>query len=599
MKIRYSLLSTRQLEFYVSEQQLLGALISNNQGGYLFIKDTPTTRYQGVFALLQGRAYKIIDALVPYRAGRVEEMEVGRDRITRRRKQGLKEEFSFEGALLRYKLSRPARVIFELDISHPYERPLWGRHYEIEHNSEMIIVSYYYNSPHGKTDRVYVGIGGAEKIKVFDEWFLRDYPFDRARRSHPSHLYIYRGFEALGSDFKIAVAKSKRELNDLLHQRATKKDFFVKRPASSTRLNLTDTEALAAEAAASSLRHLFVNLEGNADQAGMYAGLPWFFQLWMRDEATALPVLADLLKPELLNDLIRRRWEGLRAGKFLPIYYNLSYEPADVASLDGTLLYWYRIGELLQNGRLSRLLKSQFKRRLTSWLEWYLQEFAGTKQRFVEFHQSWMDSLPERTGRLLEIEALTLRVIQLVHRASRDDHWRRVLDRRLKEVRSIFWDGAVLSDRAGDKTIRPNVFLSWYYFSELLTKKEWQVCFENVLPALWLEWGGLSTLDKNHPEFIGVHSGEPPHSYHRGDSWFFVNNIAALAMYDVNQRLFKTYIERIFKASGDDILSYGVAGHPSELSSASIFQPAGSPVQAWSASTYLELARAIRMPDKP
>ena len=171
----------------------------------------------------------------------------------------------------------------------------------------------------------------------------------------------------------------------------------------------------------------------------------------------------------------------------------------------------------------------------------------------------------------------------------------------MKTVRTNFWDGAILADGLGDKTIRPNIFLAYYFYPDLLLEHEWVKCFENSLKALWLSWGGLASLQKDHPNFCGRYRGcgEPDQSYHNGDSWFFLNNIAALALFKVGAKKFEEEIKAIMSAGTNDILWNGVTGYSSELSSADNFSPAGCFAQSWSAATYAETVENIyggRMP---
>ncbi|HLF55085.1 MAG TPA: amylo-alpha-1,6-glucosidase, partial [Candidatus Nanoarchaeia archaeon] len=160
-------------------------------------------------------------------------------------------------------------------------------------------------------------------------------------------------------------------------------------------------------------------------------------------------------------------------------------------------------------------------------------------------------------------------------------------------VKAVFWKGKYLADGSNDDTVRPNIFIAAYAYFELLSKREWISCFDYVLPRLWLDWGGLSTLDKNHLCFVPDHSGEVPKSYHCGDSWFWLNNLAALVLFAFDKKKYKNYVQHILKASTSEILYEGAVGHHSELSSASEFKPAGCLAQAWSAAMYVELIEEL------
>ncbi len=145
-----------------------------------------------------------------------------------------------------------------------------------------------------------------------------------------------------------------------------------------------------------------------------------------------------------------------------------------------------------------------------------------------------------------------------------------------------------------DLICRPNLFLAAYIYPGLLEKNEWRTVFENALTKLWLDWGGLATIDKNDSRFCPQSTGENAKSYHNGDSWFWINNIAAIAMRRVAGGYFKHCIEKIFIASRHDVLWGGALGCASEISSAQSFDPAGCPNQAWSNATFLELCRELK-----
>jgi glycogen debranching enzyme len=218
---------------------------------------------------------------------------------------------------------------------------------------------------------------------------------------------------------------------------------------------------------------------------------------------------------------------------------------------------------------------------------------------------TWMDTQWNDDGRAgwrIEIQALFLALcdahtylcmltktpVSAARREKSDTVIRNVHDRLVVENRLV--DG-LHPDGSADLTVRPNIFLAWYAAPKLFTNVEWSRFFSAVLPDLWLEWGGLSTISVKDRNFHAHSTGESNASYHRGDSWYFVNNIAAIAMRSVNLEQFKAYVPKIIAASTHDLLAQGYVGHCSEISSASRQEPFGCHAQAWSASTFLELVQ--------
>jgi len=133
-----------------------------------------------------------------------------------------------------------------------------------------------------------------------------------------------------------------------------------------------------------------------------------------------------------------------------------------------------------------------------------------------------------------------------------------------------------------------NIFLAAYLCPNLLNRKEWESVFDNAIKALWLEWGGFSTIDRASKLYFSSYTGEDNKSYHRGDSWYWINNIAAIALKRFGGK-YDEYVNKIIKASSLDIQFQGVIGRPSEISDAKSQKAQGNLFQLWSAATFIEL----------
>jgi hypothetical protein len=169
-------------------------------------------------------------------------------------------------------------------------------------------------------------------------------------------------------------------------------------------------------------------------------------------------------------------------------------------------------------------------------------------------------------------------------------------ERHLKHlVRKNFWDEKknILHDGVNDATIRPNIFLAAYIYPQLLSKEEWMACFDNALAALKLPWGGLSTIDIKDPRFRKDHTGARNTSYHSGDSWYYLNNLAAIVLHRTDRHRYHHTIEQILKASTNELLWQGIAGSHAEISSASKMESQGCQSQLWSNAMYIELVHEI------
>ncbi|MFT4311461.1 MAG: amylo-alpha-1,6-glucosidase, partial [Candidatus Woesearchaeota archaeon] len=147
-----------------------------------------------------------------------------------------------------------------------------------------------------------------------------------------------------------------------------------------------------------------------------------------------------------------------------------------------------------------------------------------------------------------------------------------------------------------DFSVRPNVFLAYYFNKDILSKAEWERSFDKVIDVCYLSWGGFSSVSKNDSRFKSFHTGMSNESYHNGDSWFFVNNIAAICMFDLNKEKYSKYVNRIFEASLFERDNFGFLGVCAEISNADSLSSKGCFCQAWSEATLFELSLVLGKP---
>lgn len=506
-------------------------LATNNLGGYLWYTKKPLSRYQGWFSALNGRIIKLIDSFE------------GETRVTLPP--------FHNGIIVEGKSSKVIKINF--DIRQSYDAPTWNRLYTFYEKGGILWVRY-------SLEPVVLGIKMQGGHEIIGKWRECQYPFDQLRNSLPSVLWIYQGIAlytdrafiaAGGSEEDVMAELTRLSTWDGPHGGKIHKDPFKAATASLEALRVYNKEK---------------------EIMGLYAGLPWFFQFWLRDSAVSYKALSYSQKSEVLTLLAK---EGLRMAGSSAAYYNLAGRPASFKGIDGKLLMQLRMKEFGIREPWHEYANSQFI-------------MNGPKE-------TWMDTI-SREGACIELQAVKLALL----RGNELEYSFRQL------VRDRFVVDGVLVDRVDkdgtpDLTKRPNVFLAAYLYPELLTNQEWERTFEAHLDALWLAWGGLSSLDIHDDHFYPYHTGEAdfrgvqtiPHSYHQGDSWLWINNIAAIAMHRINPKKYYSYVKRIVSASEKDIVSKGIPGHASELSSASRYEPGGSPVQLWSAATYLELHKRL------
>ncbi len=448
-------------------------------------------------------------------------------------------------------------IFLTFDIRESYgSAPEQGREYSMEERDGVIWVSY-------PLEKIVIGIKIHGGYNIIDKWVEREYPLDKARHSLPSKLWVYEGIELLARKACVAVGQSEKEVAKALTRAM---QFRIKKSPAFIKLKKDGhNSALACQMAKFSLLSLRV-FNDKKQLTGLYAGLPWFFQFWPRDEAVAMTAFAPLMYKEA-KELARRRAPLLLSRKPFPAVINLWGEVSLSQSVDGALWWMWQL-KILKVKHIPFALDTEFI-------------MNGAKE-------TWMDSIP-RSGARIEIQALKL---ALMRGTPMEKEF-------CERVKKSFFNGELLVDGIEpngqvDKTIRPNCFLAYYIYPDLLSSEEWETVFDLAILHLWCAWGGFATLEKFHPEFCGAHTGEDAKSYHQGDSWFWINNLAAIALNRVNSEKYRQYTQQILDASAHDLLSQGIPGHASELSSANEFAPAGSPVQLWSAATFIELFEELK-----
>lgn len=276
--------------------------------------------------------------------------------------------------------------------------------------------------------------------------------------------------------------------------------------------------------------------------------------------------------------------------------------PTELAAIDSVGWLFKRVHDFIfaidNMGITKKFLSSKEKKQITNILKETIEKLITSRSEGWLFEskaqETWMDTSfkkDDRSGFRIEIQALILFMFKLYRKLVGEQHEFEADFR--KSVIQKFWDGHILHDGVNDNTVRPNLFIAAYIYPELLSREEWSKCFETALLRLWLEWGGLSSIDKYSKLFTPDHTGQNVKSYHRGDSWFWINNLAALVMHRVDKVKFKRYIDAIIKASVEEMLYKGITGFQSELSSASELKSEGCLAQTWSNAMFVELIDEI------
>lgn len=576
-----------------SEEEKASFLLTNGLGDYTLFSSTPKSRYEGVFFRDGNQLFKAINHI----ALRDPVSKLTNNLWSVERQRGsIIESFCMpygQHALL-YDLSEPAEIDVYLDCKEINDNREWGRTYEFTTEQECAVIHFSKkNDPReenkGEYD-MYLAIHGdsIDALHV-DRWKPEDYSYDQERNSPPGARWIYHGVKLRASSVAFGFSKDKQKAIDTAKKVFAYRDDIKKQEEERASefdhkemmTGDTDVGYLCSQFA---LEQLIVQLPGK--EANLYAGLPWFFQFWARDSAISAKGLAMIGHQETAKKILLSLLDDITPQGIPTKDVNAHLNAADAPGW-----IFLRLFDFHHAGLLTEEETKQVAHAVTAYLEGIQLQDGLVVNNPLE---TWMDTNPgndPRDGARIEINALVLGACRLYHSVTGSAHkMEKPLAQKVKEV---FWNGAYLNDGADDDTIRPNVFIAAYAYRDLLTNDEWVMCFKKIVPSLWLEWGGFATIDKKNSLFIDTYTGEDNRSYHRGDSWFWLNNLAAIVLYRTDRAAFQEHIGKIIKASTHELLYLGVTGFAAEVSDAKELSSKGCWAQAWSNALYIELVNEL------
>ena len=545
-------------------------------------------------------------------------------------------------------------VYLDLDFRDMFDTNDQGRIYKIIKQDDMIIVEYTKysdNSLKSVVRKAYLIIKGANDYELIDKWTQKSYAYDNSRKNN-ANFYVYNALKipcrknlklyfAFSEDKETAIQKAddmflNNEKIDEVYGHYVENVLYVKNCIQEIAGQET---AFAYTGCVHAIEALSMQLPINHKRiTGMWAGLPWFHQYWSRDELVSVMALMlehryDYSKELLMKYLSEIMTDGRLSNR---------YPAANLGTADSIGWLFKRLQDFLFLCERRNNFHNYFtlfdlnliRERLKFSVKMLLKNHSKDGLIINEKQETWIDTFNSessdkdyREGTRIEIQALFLNMLKLMNMldnylankyVKKNDKMVRVVrsemnaeeleEKTRKLVREKFFkniDGKNYLNDGYDcsmhTVVRPNVFLAYYIYPDLLTQEEWKDVFDNALPKLWCEWdlgenvlgGGLSTIDKKHSLYQPYYTGIDNKSYHRGDSWFWINNIAAISMYRLDKEKYKNYIFKIISSSSQDILYWGFVGYASELASSGWFKSGGCLCQTWSIATFIELMHEV------
>jgi len=597
------------------------ALITNGFGSYFAIDETLS--YQGWYILYPKlwRMQKIIESITPVGLSS-SEFQTNFCSIRRKYSDTISDTiYSYQKSLLYSTLGMEKTFVrLTLDHRESYETSRLGRKYEIKVNGDTVIIKFFQEGEYSSN----LVIKGVKKVKLIDSWSEKTYSFDEHRGANPNY-WVFDAIEFIPSHHVVfSVSENLFEARTVVDITYFHFDDIISNLQTQSSANILvnhQTRGVinaAISCSANSLTSLLQNFSfEHRLMPGIYAGLPWFFQIWSRDELISIGGLISLAKEHHDKELFLKIKSILnRHIKSVLPNGDLAnrFPESKLGSVDALGWLGKRVNDFLIALRDEKILYTVFSpEELVGWSGHLKDALEKSKQsRLInglfknEFNETWMDTSYHDNGRVgfrVEIQALYYALyssIVFIERLVKSPFTNQIINEQkqfAKTFRETFIDkqfsGYLIDgedfDGHVDRVYRPNIFLAAYLAPELLTKREWFKVFDVYLDKLYLSWGGLSTIGLDNSLYQPVYTGQDNRSYHRGDSWYFINNISAIVLDNFSREKYSSKIKAIEQASARDCIELGFMGHCSELSSASFQEPQGCFAQAWSAGTFLEL----------
>ncbi|MBW2968299.1 hypothetical protein KY362_07480 [Candidatus Woesearchaeota archaeon] len=581
-------------------------ILTNGIGGFIALHKFPNSKHNGLFVAEGLNIFKVLEYISPMDSPEVEEIENSLNSVKRKRGD-LTETFIMPCCNgLIYRLNRKNRIAIDLDCRRVDDFRNTGLYYQVTANHNHVTVHF-----SKKTDNQDDESHGKDEYELFivfkpkscdlskdyqflNEWNEFFYSLDAARHDEPKR-WIFRPFIIDAKELLIGVGRTKED--------AMKQVEALSKPRSAeenTKIMLVKKEKTVSAAflcAQDSLEKLRIRHDGIKRT---FAGLPWFYQFWTRDESISLGALIKTGRQEDAKKVVLRYLKGIGKDGRIPNRVPSS----ELGSADGVGWVFKRLSDLIEDaedlGAIDKLFSkpemANIKKMLKMSIDRIESNFMMSGLIRNEALETWMDTEllgDSRAGFRIEIQALHLNMLRLAHKLTGDKKYHEREKDMRREVHDNFWDRKVLADGLNDTTIRPNIFLAHYVYPGLMSRKEWEAAFDACLKALWLDWGdgkgALSSIDKSSDLMQWNYTGLNNMSYHRGDSWYWINNLAAICLLRNNAIKFESHIQKLISASAEEILWSGAAGHHAEVSSASHLSSQGCLAQAWSDAMFIEL----------
>jgi len=507
-------------------------------------------------------------------------------------------------------------INIDLDMRKSEDYDKWGRNYR-SYKKDQILIIEYTKIKEDKTEyKLYLGIKTVNfDYKILDKWFEKEYPYSKKRNSL-SKMYINRYLEINIYDKKRIFFGSGFSENEVLEQinllekhqeeiinfdkeiyHDLTKDIEFLKP-------ISQNVSVAYKLSNNAIYNFILHDKETKNKLGSVAGLPWFNQVWTRDELVGIRAFINNSEYNLVKERLYFYINNIDKETGLLNRLNIK---GSLSSADGVFWLAKRIGDfifhLTEKNHLNEIftreeLKDIYNKLYSSFNKIATNYWDLNKELLkVKNGDSWMDTIEVDFPIDIQVQFLEfvniLEILSNILKLEENNKFAEFCFLLKNQIKNKFYSDYNLYQEAEKKQITSNIFLAYYIYPDLFTLDEWEKIIDNALLHLYNSWGSISTLSHKDKNYHENYTGENNESYHCGDSWYWINNITAIVLNDLNEKKYRKYISKIISSSTQDILKFGCIGFSSEISSSIKQKAEGSLIQLWSSSTYLEMIDKI------
>ena len=509
-------------------------------------------------------------------------------------------------------------VVLDLDVKYFDDYSKFGKEYKIYEEEGVLFIEFLKkDEDSNETLKMYVGIKTPNlQYERVEEWIEKKYSYDKLRNLDETE-FVFRAirFDILNvhKKFSIGYSTNKEEVFEQLLLMDNFEEVIEKVEKGIDENGFGQTESqvpLSMQTQLSydvSKRKLYDALikDDQDNSPHIIAGFPWFYQEWVRDEVFSLRAFLEIGETQLVKEKLCGLCFKIDENGELP---RLNIEGSRT-SFDSVLLLAKRIEDFIfyvdENGLYERYVDTKTLELFYASLE---KAFKGImKNRWdtenelikIEKEEWWRDTI-NRIENPLALQVSMINMIsvmailaKMLKKTVKCEEYLDLESTFKETIKEKYVRENQLFDEVKEDIVTCDVFLAYYIYPDLFEQKEWENFFSQALNHLYLNWGGISSLSKFDSNFQENYTGANDISYHRGDSWYFINAMTAMVLNHCNPKKFNKEIVEITQNLTNQVLFKGTFGHISEVSSAKSSESRGCPAQTWSNAFYLEMLHSI------